>query len=141
MITCIVDPESRKVYFVKESHVSELVANVKETFELSFADFDYQDIHPCVVLHYLDNIVEYIPATNMSQIPKYDYLFSPTLKHPKIEVINNKSVMISKQYSDGYRSCLFNKAVEDDNWNSTKHFSFRISNCRYDWMGVGICHR
>jgi hypothetical protein len=83
------------------------------------------------MIHYLDNIVEYIPATNSSQIPKYDYLFSFALKHPDIKVINNKSVMISDEddIPDGYRACLFNKAVVDGNWNSTRNFEFRIANC------------
>lgn len=40
IITCIVDPEIKKIYFVKESDVSEMKVGPKETFELSFADFE-----------------------------------------------------------------------------------------------------
>jgi hypothetical protein len=126
-----VDPESKKIYFVKESDVSELHVSVKETFELSFEGFEEHPLHPCVTIHYVDNSIEYIPATNTSQIPKYDYLFSSSLKHAQIEVINSKSAMICDDgnAADGYRSCLFNKAVFDDNWNTKRDFSFRIANC------------
>ncbi len=131
IITCIVEPESKKIYFVKERDVSELYVHAKETFELSFEGFGEHVLHPCVTIHFIDNSVEYIPATNTSQIPKYDYLFSSSLKHAQIDVINNKSVMICDDGNagDGYRSCLFNKAVFDGNWNTKGHFSFRITNC------------
>jgi hypothetical protein len=39
IITCIVDPESKKIYFVKESDVSDLHVSAKEKFELSFNGF------------------------------------------------------------------------------------------------------